>query len=362
MDAKRRYFDTLDALRFLSFVKIFLLHLPITAFPWFNFFREGGDIGVSFFFVLSGFLITYFLLEEKTRTGEIVLKKFYLKRFLRIWPLYYLMVAFAFCTPYLLQLMGLSYSNEGYQPQWLMTILFLENYQMLQTGEFPNVSPLVVMWTLCVEEHFYIIWGLLLYFIRLRYFLLLLLVCIMVSCIARYIFISNGWMTIEISTNLIYFSFGALPAYLLVIKKTVFEEMMNKIPVLVKYFFVIGTTIYVLISPHITYPLKTWVEPLLFGILFSMLIAIVIPLDTRIKIRKEHILSQLGLYSYGLYLYHTIIINLLVQLFLRWNLSLQKTHNAIFFSVFSMALTIMVSLASYWLFERYFLRLKSRLG
>jgi peptidoglycan/LPS O-acetylase OafA/YrhL len=362
MNGNRRYFDTLDALRFLSFVKIFLLHLPITAFHWFNYFREGGDIGVSFFFVLSGFLITYFLLEEKTSTGKIQLKKFYLKRFLRIWPLYYLMVAFAFCTSYILDLVGFSYSNEGYYPNWWMTILFLENYQMIQTGAFPNVSPLVVMWTLCVEEHFYIIWGLLLYFIRVRFFLLVLLICIILSCISRYIFISQGWMTIELSTNLIYFSFGAIPAYLLVMKKARFEHLITRVSYPMKYLFIFFTTIYVLVSPHIIYPYKLWIEPLLFGILFSTLIAIVIPLNSRIRIGKNHILTQLGLYSYGLYLYHTIIINLLVQLFFRWGFSIDKSLNAVIFTVVSMSFTILISLVSYWFFERYFLRWKTRLG
>lgn len=62
---ERETFDTFDALRFISFFIVFISHLPYTLFPSFNFVRTRGDIGVYFFFTLSGFLITYVLLFEK---------------------------------------------------------------------------------------------------------------------------------------------------------------------------------------------------------------------------------------------------------------------------------------------------------
>lgn len=60
-------------------------------FEWLGLFRNGGH-AVTFFFVLSGFLITYLLLKERERMGTIKVKKFYLKRVLRIWPLYFLLI------------------------------------------------------------------------------------------------------------------------------------------------------------------------------------------------------------------------------------------------------------------------------
>ena len=51
----KEHFRVFDTLRFFAFLKVFLQHIPIAAFAWFNFFRAGGKIGVQFFFVLSGF-------------------------------------------------------------------------------------------------------------------------------------------------------------------------------------------------------------------------------------------------------------------------------------------------------------------
>src|SRR5215208_8125673 len=156
MAYSRRHFHSFDALRFFAFLKVFLLHLPIVAFPTFNFISNGGGIGVIFFFVLSGFLITYILLSEKEVTGSVDLRRFFLRRILRIWPLYYLMVAFAFITPYILSILNIGFSKEGYEPNWIMSLCFLENYQMILTRDHPNVSPLGVTWSLCIEEHFYL--------------------------------------------------------------------------------------------------------------------------------------------------------------------------------------------------------------
>jgi peptidoglycan/LPS O-acetylase OafA/YrhL len=77
------YFPNLNGLRFFAAFSVMLYH----------FFGEGlinGHYGVVLFFVLSGFLITYLLFEEKEKFGKIEIKKFYFRRILRIWPLYYL--------------------------------------------------------------------------------------------------------------------------------------------------------------------------------------------------------------------------------------------------------------------------------
>jgi hypothetical protein len=89
-----RHFHTFDALRFFAFLKVFFFHIPATSFGVFGYFMSGGSLAVRFFFVLSGFLITYLILVEKEWTGRLNFKYFMLRRVLRIWPLYYLIIAF----------------------------------------------------------------------------------------------------------------------------------------------------------------------------------------------------------------------------------------------------------------------------
>ena len=84
LNTSRRYFHTFDALRFFSFLLVFFQHLPGSGFRIVDFFQKSGEVGVSFFFVLSGFLITYILLYEKTTKEKIKLKNFFIRRILRI--------------------------------------------------------------------------------------------------------------------------------------------------------------------------------------------------------------------------------------------------------------------------------------
>ena len=360
MNYSRRHFHSFDALRFFAFLKVFLLHLPIVAFPAFNFIRNGGGIGVIFFFVLSGFLITYILLTEKEATGSIDLRRFFLRRILRIWPLYYLMVAFAFITPYILSFLNIGFSNDGYDPNWLMSVCFLENYQMILTRDHPNVSPLGVTWSLCIEEHFYIIWGILLYFIKMKRLPAVFIFCIVLASISRYLFIRNDLPTIDILTNIDYFVFGAIPAYLLVQRKNNFEEKILSLPVTGKMLAIVSIILYVVLSSNISYPLQPYLEPLLFGLSFGFIICIIIPEKNPIKISDWNVLTRLGVYTYGMYLYHTIIINFLAQLFKKYELSLDAPFITILFGLIAFGGTVGISILSYKLFERYFLSLKKR--
>jgi peptidoglycan/LPS O-acetylase OafA/YrhL len=355
----KRHFHTFDALRFFAFFKVFLLHVPIVAFPLFNIFRRGGGIGVIFFFVLSGFLITYIILDEKNRTGNLNLYHFYVRRILRIWPLYYLMVAVAFATPYIISVIHISSSNKGYTPNWLMTLTFLENYKMIITNNQPNVSPLGVIWSLCIEEHFYLLWGILLYFINIKRIPVVLISAIIISNIFNFIFVKNNINTIEILTNIGYFAFGAMPAYWILNKNDKFESFILNIPNIYKYFLIVITLSYMLGSANIIYKFQAYIEPLIYGLLFSSLLCVIMPISSNIRIGDRNILSKLGIYTYGLYLYHTIIINLFIQVFKKLNLSLDKAFIASIFIVITLGTTIFVCHLSYKFFEKPILKLKS---
>jgi len=354
----RKKFHTFDFFRFFAFFKVFLLHLPIIAFPFFNFIKAGGEIGVYFFFVLSGFLITYIILHEKKETGTINFRNFMSRRILRIWPLFYAMILFAFLTPKILAIINLPSSPEGYAPNCLVSIFFLENYKMIFSGSFPNTSPLRVMWSLCVEEHFYLIWGAALYFTNLKNVKFLIIGAILIASISRIIFYQNDLAFLDVFTNLDYFAFGAIPAFLLIQKENATLNFIHSIPLSSKITFIFLMLAYVIVSPNFYFPFKILIEPLVFGILFSTLLFIILPENSNIKVSDGNIFSRLGIYTYGLYLTHTIIINLFIKIFEKFSLPIDEIWNAVLFGILTLAFTIIASIISYKIIEKPFLRLK----
>jgi len=306
---------------------------------------------------LSGFLISYILLHEKERTGTVHLKKFFMRRILRIWPLFYAMILFAFLTPYLLDFVGVAYSSKGYEPNWLMSCLFLENYMMISTGTFPNVSPLRVMWSLCIEEHFYIIWGLLLYFLPVKRLPVLIIISVIIAYIGRVICYNLVVVDMDIFTNIDYFAYGTIPAYYLIKREEIIERV-SRISIHVKYLIAAITVAFILIFPQMSYATQLFIKPLTLGLLFTALIFFTLPASNRIYISRKHIISRLGVYTYGLYLYHTICINFLMKLCEMKNVDLTNVFNVIAFSIVSLFISIIISVISYYLFENQFIKLK----
>jgi len=352
---KRKHFHTFDALRFISFFLVFLHHLPKSEWETIAAFQRSGGIGVCFFFVLSGFLITYILLFEKEKRHTISLKKFFVRRILRIWPLFYAMILFAFLTPYLLNVFGLSATNDGYQPNWLVSVLFGENYMMMYTDSFPDRAPLRVMWSLCIEEHFYIIWGILLYCFSKVSLPNIIIASILLANIIRIIYSYLGIPALDIFTYIDYFAYGAIPAYLLMTKSTVLEKT-SKIPMINKYLLVLFTISFVFIFPNLDIQnvvIKN-IIPNVFGILFSIVILFTLSNSNYLHIKNNTLISKLGKYTYSLYLVHTIVILLLIQI----SKHISFLGNWFAFSLIALILTIIVSIISYEIFEKQFLKLK----
>jgi Predicted acyltransferases len=354
----RRHFHTFDALRFFAFFKVFLLHLPIVAFPWFNFLKRGGGIGVMFFFVLSGFLITYIICDEKQQQGQLNLKNFFVRRVLRIWPLYYLMVLVAYATPYILSVLHLSASQEGYEPNIWASLLFAENYKMMWEATHANASPLSVMWSLCIEEHFYIVWGVLLYCISLKVLPKFLYAFMLLGLVCRVVYVQFNIPTSDLFTNIDLFAYGALPAYWLVNKPGYIEHKVVAIPRVWKYGFVALVVMVVTLCSQMSSDAAYVFPTSVLGILFALLIILIVPQAGGLKIKDSNMLSRLGIYTYGLYMYHTLVINLLKQLFNKGGYNMDKPGVAMVFGLGALLLSVLCSVLSYQLFEKQFLKLK----
>ena len=357
---ERRQFDTFDALRLFACLKVFLLHIPIVAFPVFSFIKADGGIGVIMFFALSGFLISYILLSEKQRTGNVNLKSFYLKRSMRICPLFYAMLLFAFCTPFILNLLHLPSSSEGYEPNWLMSVLFLENYKSMAENCDANVAPLAVMWSLCIEMHFYLVWGLTVKFAKMKHIPIIFAFIIVIANVARIVLFAHDLNTCELFSNFDYFIFGAIPAYCLVKYGDRMENFVNRIPLWTKWLSIIATIALVAIAPLLSNMAKTLIMPTLWGVSFGWTITLFTPRESRFRISPGNILSKLGRYTYGFYLLHLIWIMLLVKVFEMFGLALDNIGWAILMLVLAFATTMATAWASYNLFEKRFIRIASR--
>ncbi len=91
------YFKNLDGLRFIAALLVLIHHAEFfkqdavegVSAVYYEYTKHFGLLGVNLFFVLSGFLISYLLMEEQRRTNTINIKNFYIRRILRIWPLYF---------------------------------------------------------------------------------------------------------------------------------------------------------------------------------------------------------------------------------------------------------------------------------
>ena len=159
------YLPGLHGLRFLAAFSVFFGHLEqakewvkIPAFQ-FPFNPSMPADGVTLFFVLSGFLITYLLLIEKSTYGSIQIKQFYRRRILRLWPLYYLWVALVFFVfPHIPQLSfpNLDNSVEGDFWKRLLLFVFLSPHIAILIYTQPGVAG--PLWSVGVEEYFYFIW------------------------------------------------------------------------------------------------------------------------------------------------------------------------------------------------------------
>ena len=139
-----------------------------------------GWAGVSFFFVLSGFLITYLILAEVEWSEKLNVPAFYMRRILRIWPLYYAVLLFGFWLyPAVKSALGISSYIETGNP--LSYLLFLSNFDVLSLGEGRGAMSINITWSVAIEEQFYIVWPLLFFFLPTRFYKFIFPTIILVS-------------------------------------------------------------------------------------------------------------------------------------------------------------------------------------
>jgi peptidoglycan/LPS O-acetylase OafA/YrhL len=161
--ARRSFYrPELDVLRFFAFLGVFLFHFnrPVELYVQHGIPRviaeavtsliEGGVFGVDLFFVLSAYLITELLFREKEVCGSLDVKAFYLRRILRIWPLYFFYIGLALVPVF----------NPNHVFTWRHAVAYLllaGNWSVIAWG-WPLHSIIGPLWTVSIEEQFYLTW------------------------------------------------------------------------------------------------------------------------------------------------------------------------------------------------------------
>lgn len=347
------HFRRLDTLRFIAFFLVFWQHgfarsfLGLSGNKTFDSIITAltltGGVGVHIFFVISGFLITFLLIKENEISGKISIKNFYLRRVLRIWPLYYLIVLSGiFVLPYFIH----TFKFDG---SILKNLVFLNNFDVNNAD-----SNIGITWSVAIEEQFYLFWPVFfsLFYKKglLNYFSLTLF------CLSTlYILINPVTSYFHTFGNINYLMIGCFGASIYSNHK---ERILSGLLLNRKAFYGI---IFLVISIKIILDIYINVYFLAVVLPFCYL-WIVIYLVGSDKSGLPGYFSNLGKYTYGMYLYHPIVLISLRIGFDLINLDYGNNLINLALATIGLVITILISKLSYNYFEKYFLTLKSKIS
>jgi peptidoglycan/LPS O-acetylase OafA/YrhL len=368
-----KIFPGLNALRFFAALLVVLHHGEtirnnnhLQNFEWLGFFRNGGN-AVTFFFVLSGFLITYLLLKEHDTTGRVKVGNFYLKRVLRIWPLYFLLVTIGvFILPLAFSVLGVNYEMPyTFGKTWYYFLFFLPGLVTFFYGHH-FLEPL---WSIGVEEVFYIMWAPLFKLGRKHILSILITVVILKLALVAVglLFIKSELFNYIVNTfKFEAMAIGGIGAYfvfnlkvraddLLIFKRAFQIIILSILAIFLIFHNNIANPIWEILFRH---PL--W-SNLTVDFLFLYLIICVSLVDKSCLKLNGKVLSYLGEISYGIYMYHLLVIFTTMLFLKRFLLTLNTPMQTIVFYTAVISITILTASLSKRFFENFFLGLKSRL-
>ena len=354
---ERFYLPSLDGLRFFAFLAVFRAHAaprPMRAsFPWLGPFApvvdsvfRAGLYGVDLFFVLSAFLITGLLMREAEAQGRIGIGAFYVRRALRIWPLYYAAIAFfVFVVPRIIV-------DDFPLPHVVGFSLLVGNWANLIYGTPKSVaSPL---WSISVEEQFYLAWPLLIAAFGVRRIPHIAVGALALTFAARAIIMLDGgrhdlWH--NTFTRLDSIALGALIA---VLTRRGVPSLSGRARVSLVgagvLVWIVAAHLFFRTMPQLSFPLVSLASA-------AMLVAAFDPPTGRASWLAQPWLVYLGRISYGLYVFHQFGIQLVVQ---RAPSLPNRTATMIVQLALAFGITVGLAALSYHFLERPFLKLKAR--
>ncbi|WP_157717149.1 acyltransferase [Formosa sp. Hel1_31_208] len=347
----------LDPLRFLLASLVMLFHIPqlcrnqglpysIDA-PIFN----RGTEAVYMFFVLSGFLIIRLIYRQKQRDAFSI-RKFYMRRILRIFPLYYLIVIFGFLFYWLiLPALHIPYENNYNLGEGIvLTTFFLPNIfgKLYQPGGI-----LEILWSIGIEEQFYLMIAPMLFFIRKSKILPVLSLLTLGYFILFHLHVLDLLRTYKF----VYFLLFA-GGIIAILEEQQHLEFLKRSPVIP---IVIVASVILYFTTDLFRFSQVWITNAITMLLFSIFIHTLAHNNWGKRINNK-LLSHLGHISYGIYMFHVIALNFVVFVMLKVQQFeiFSDDITLLLIYILTFALTILMAHLSYKYFETFFLKLKTK--
>jgi peptidoglycan/LPS O-acetylase OafA/YrhL len=363
----------LDALRGLAILLVLVFHLKPSLEPssplqfWFYRGLQAGWCGVDLFFVLSGFLITGILWDAKGSPAYF--RTFYARRILRIFPLYYGVLALVFLAyPLYDAAPSDAYREISGRQGWLWA--YASNIQMSLTGTFDFWAGnwhFNHFWSLAVEEHFYLVWPFVVFLLGRRQLMAVCLACVATAFVWRGV-LTNGHHSFLCAYTFTPCRMDALAigAYLALAARGPTGLSGLRRPALLLSRLTGAGLLVLFIGLRGLKIEDPWMQTggyTLLAIFFAALLvlAVTAPRGSLLgRLGRRRFLRFFGKYSYGLYVWHGVALLLLQQLptadlveSLGWPLPAVVLHTGL-----SIGITVAMALLSWHLWEKQFLRLK----
>jgi peptidoglycan/LPS O-acetylase OafA/YrhL len=368
---RRVHFPGLNELRFIAWLAVFLGHVEQgkELFHYPHRYWIHGRLGVVLFFVISGFLISYLLLSEKWAFGGVSVKDFYVRRILRIWPLYFLLILLCMLVVNRVGPLAAP-AYQAHIDKHFWTIFW--GYALFVPTLVDPVLYTIHVWSIAVEEQFYIAWPWVVKWSRGPWLLVLVPVA---AILAPTIIWHWPWIPIDWRNSTALGDAGEYARHFSCLGIGCLAAICYlKAPrVLLRFLYhplvqagVLSCLVVLLWIGHrggeeAIHAAEFGADSRWYSLLFSIVI-LNVATNPRPLLRLENrIADYLGRISYGLYMYHPIAIALTVYA-LRPMISDNYRgwlSNALVY-LLSFGLSVLVASASYYLFEEPFLRLKSR--
>jgi peptidoglycan/LPS O-acetylase OafA/YrhL len=295
-----KYIKQLDSIRALAVILVIIWHwVPRNSFVE-N--LHAGILGVNIFFVLSGFLITEILLinrkkaEDSITSKTHVLRSFYVRRILRIFPIYYL-------TIFLTLILSHKLSLEISRNEMLSNITYTSNFFIYITREWPESS--LHFWSLAVEEQFYLAWPLFVLFWPKKTLLPLMLFFIATGMISQLLINDYEFGYLPTYTCLDCFGIGGLLAFIVVHLPLSLQKFYRLLSILS-----IAAVVVLVVCWNLNFylPNTRFVHGILSAWVISHILIYKEKKSLLVSLLNCRLLISIGKVSYGIYLYHILYV------------------------------------------------------